>query len=339
MDELKFGIVGTGFIAGVVANSIGQSTKGRLTAISSRKQETADAFASEYNSVTPVVGVEALLACDNAEAIYIATPTTTKEQIALAAIAADKHVLVDKPFLDHASCKRMTDAAASKGVVFMDATHFVHHPRTEAIQIAIPEKIGTPKSLHTIFYFPFSESTNIRFDTSLEPTGAFGDMAWYSMRAIVEYLQPKGIISTVVGVAERDSSTNAVIRAEGLISFESGEVSTFDVGYTADTAIMDLELLGTNGVIMMDDFVLDWSNSFAFKNPDIKVGYVHRTGMANRNDFNFIETPAKDTQDALMIDHFADLVSNGHPHARETYVTVSLKTQQYLDAVWASLSS
>ena len=339
MDELKFGIVGTGFIAGVVANSIEQSTKGRLTTVSSRKQESADAFATKHNAVTPVVGVEALLARDDAEAIYIATPTTTKEQIALAVITAGKHVLVDKPFLNHASCQRMSDAAASKDLVFMDATHFVHHPRTKAIQNAIPEKIGTPKSLHTVFYFPFSESTNIRFDTALEPTGALGDMAWYSMRAIVEYLQPKGNISAVVGVAERDLSTNAVIRVEGLISFESGEVSTFDVGYTADTAVMDLELLGTNGVIMMDDFVLDWSNSFAFKNPDIKAGYVHRTGMATRNDFNFIETPAKETQDTLMINNFADLVSNRQSHAKESYVKASLKTQQYLDTVWASLSS
>jgi len=58
----------------------------------------------------------------------------------------------------------MTNAAAAKGVAFMDATHFVHHPRTAAFQAAIAEKIGSPRSLHTAFYFPFSDRNNIRFD-------------------------------------------------------------------------------------------------------------------------------------------------------------------------------
>ena len=42
-----------------------------------------------------------------------------KEAIALAAIAAGKHVLVDKPFIDRASAERMVKSAAAKGVEFM----------------------------------------------------------------------------------------------------------------------------------------------------------------------------------------------------------------------------
>jgi hypothetical protein len=38
---------------------------------------------------------------------------------------------------------------------------------------------------------------------------------------------------------------------------------------------MDLQLLGTTGIIAMDDFVLDWTDSFAFKNPDIQTGYSY----------------------------------------------------------------
>ena len=121
---------------------------------------------------------------------------------------------------------------------------------------------------------------------------ALGDMAWYSMRAVVEYLQPRGRITQGRRCSERDSETNAIVRASGLIAFEGGQVSTFDVGYTAGTIIMDLQLLGTTGVIGMDDFVLDWESSFAFKNPEIKAGYSHRTGMATRKDATFVPTPS-----------------------------------------------
>src|SRR5262249_25647117 len=162
------------------------------------------------------------------------------------------------------------------------------------------------------FYFPFSDRNNIRFDPRQEPMTALGDMAWYSMRAVVEYLRPVGNIAKVVTVPERDPTTNAVIRASGLIAFGSGEVSAFAVGYTAGTILMDLQLLGTTGVIAMDDFVLDWGNSFAFQNPHIPTGYSHRTAMATRHDGTFVATPAGTPQEVAMIDTFAELCVSGN---------------------------
>src|SRR6202034_2243458 len=120
---------------------------------------------------------------------------------------------VEKPFTSYASALRMTSAAAGMGVAFMDATHFVHHPRTAAIQTASAEKIGSPRSLHTAFYFPFSDRGNIRFDLKQEPMTALGDMAWYSMRAVVEYLRPQGRITQVVTAPARDPSCHAIVRA------------------------------------------------------------------------------------------------------------------------------
>jgi predicted dehydrogenase len=349
MSQLGFGIVGTGMIAGVIADAIAKSTNvkptnaksaiAKLIAVSGRRIETALAFAVQHQGVAAVQGIDGLLAHAGIDAVYIAVPTVAKEEIALAAIAAGKHVLVEKPFTSLASVLRMTEAAAAKGVVFMDATHFVHHPRTSAVWEASTGKSGPPRSLHTAFYFPFLDRNNIRFDVKQEPMGAIGDMAWYSMRAVVDYLRPKGRITKVVTVPEHDPETTAVVRASGLIAFEGGEVSTFDVGYTAGTVLMDLQLLGTSGVIAMDDFVLDWTDSFAFKNPDIKTGYTHRTGMATRKDLKFIETPSLTSGEVAMIRNFAALAASGNTARRAAYAASSLKTQEYLDAIWAASNS
>lgn len=334
MSQLGFGIVGTGMIAGVIAEAIARSKSARLAAVSSRRIENARAFAAKRQGVEAVQGIDALLARPDVEAVYVAIPTVAKEPVALAAIAAGKHVLVDKPFASQASVRRMTEAAASRGVAFMDATHFVHHPRTAALRAAIGERIGSPRSLHTAFYFPFSDRTNIRFDVGQEPMTALGDLAWYSMRAVVEYLRPRGRIARAVTVPERDPGTAAIVRAAGLIAFDSGEVSTFDVGYTAATTVMDLQLLGTAGVIAMDDFVLDWANSFAFKNPHLRTGYTHRTGMATREDITFVPTPGSTGQEVAMIDNFAGLAASGDAGLQAGYATASLRTQEYLDALW-----
>jgi predicted dehydrogenase len=339
MSRLGFGIVGTGLIAGVIADAIAKSNNARLAAVSSRRIENARRFAEKRPEVAAVQGLDALLARGDVGAVYVATPTAAKEEAALAAIAAGKHVLVDKPFAGLDSARRMSEAAAAKGVAFMDATHFVHHPRTAAVLAAAPEKIGSPRSLHTTFYFPFSDRGNIRFDVRQEPMTALGDMAWYSMKAVVEYLRPRGRISKVVTVPERDPETTAVVRASGLIAFDSGEASTFDVGYTAGTIVMDLQLLGTAGVIGMDDFVLDWADSFAFKNPDIKVGYTHRTGMATRKDMTFVPTPGHVAQEVAMVDNFAGLAASGDATRRAAYAASTLRTQEYLDALWRAAGS
>ena len=336
MSQVGFGIVGTGMIAGVVADAIAKSASARLRAVSSRRIENARSFTAERKGAMAVQGIDSLLARADVDAVYIATPTVAKEEIALKAIAAAKHVLVDKPLINHSSALRMTQAAAAKGVAFMDATHFVHHPRTAAIQAACPAKIGSPRSLHTTFYFPHADRNNIRFDSTQEPMTALGDMAWYSMRAVVEYLRPEGPIMNVATATERDPNTDAIVRASGLIAFDGGQVSTFDVGYTAGTIIMDLQLLGTSGAIEMDDFVLDWENSFAFKNPEIKAGYFHRSGMATRKDATFVPTPSNTPQEVAMIENFATLAASRSGAERTRYADATLMTQQYLDALWAA---
>ncbi|MDJ0684894.1 MAG: Gfo/Idh/MocA family oxidoreductase [Alphaproteobacteria bacterium] len=334
MGNVRFGIVGTGFIAGVIANAITKAENADLVAVSSRRLATAEEFVAERQGVAAVEGFDALVSLDAVEAVYIATPTTTKEALALSAIEAGKHILVDKPLASAESVKRIVEAAEKTGVLFMDATHFVHHPRTDAIKAHKYGLIGDAKSLHTTFYFPFDDRANIRFDRDQEPMTALGDMAWYSMRAAVEYLQPRGMISKKSIVVENDQTTGAIVRASGLLGFESGETTTFDIGYTAGTAIMDLSLVGANGMISMDDFVLDWTNSFAFQKPDTKTGFVHRTGMTSRHDFHFIETPSKHSADTLMIMQFADLTTSDDITARRSHSTATLKTQTYLDAMW-----
>ena len=166
---------------------------------------------------------------------------------------------------------------------------------------------------------------------------------WGTWRGIrcgrVEYLRPEGLKTKVVTTPERDPKSNTVVRASGLIAFDGGEVSTFAIGYTAGTVIMDLQLVGSSGVIDMDDFVMDWANSFVFKNPDIEIGYFHRTGMATRREVSFIPTPTKTAQELTMIETFTELAASSNVAGRIEYATFALKTQEYLDALWKAANS
>ena len=164
-------------------------------------------------------------------------------------------------------------------------------------------------------------------------------MRLVTWRGIVEYLRPQGALSKIAVVSERDGETGTVIRLAGVLGFASGETSTFDVGYTAGTVVMDLSLLGTTGMIAIDDFVLDWGNSPAFQNPDIQIGYTHRSGQASRKDFHFIETGSDTAAVLLMIDRFVELTNANNGSMGTGFVAATCQTQDYLDAIWHAMQS
>ena len=95
--RLKFGIVGTGFIADVVADAIKQ-TETSLVAVASRRHENARAFADKHGGMQVFESWGDLVACDGLDAVYVATPTSVREEICIVAAQNKKHVLAEKPF-------------------------------------------------------------------------------------------------------------------------------------------------------------------------------------------------------------------------------------------------
>ncbi len=338
MSGFGFGIVGTGMIATAIADAIEASAKARLAAVSSRTLARAEAFVAGRPGTRAVAGLAGLLTGDDVAAVYVATPTTAKEDCALAAIAAGKHVLVDKPFMDAPSVERMARAAATRGLVFMDATHFVHHPRRAAVRAALAERVGTPRVLHSVFYTGLKDRSNIRFDPAREPTGALGDLGWYCMRAIVEYLQPQGAVLAAEAACRRDPETGAVAQVAGMIGFESGDGASFGAGFQSGTMVDELSLIGPEGVLQMNDFVMNWTNSFGRQARDVPTGYTLRSGAMTPKDIAFVETPSETPQQVLMIETFADLAQSGGRRARADYAAAAAATQRYLDLVWTQIA-
>ncbi len=159
-------------------------------------------------------------------------------------------------------------------------------------------------------------------------------MAWYAVRAITEYMPNRGELKRLNAAAERDQETGAVIRGAGVAIFENLETSTFDFGYNAGVCLMDLDILGTNGMVRMDDYVLDWARGFAFDNPDHKVGYILRKEMMTPDQFEFFHVENQLPQAVHMIQDFVELTKDPTGEAADRSVNITVQTQKLLDQVW-----
>ena len=96
---MNWGILGTGGIARTFAQDLAASATGRLVAVGSRTREAADAFGAAFG-VEPAhrhAAYEALLADPAVEAVYIALPNHLHADWTIAAAAAGKHILCEKP--------------------------------------------------------------------------------------------------------------------------------------------------------------------------------------------------------------------------------------------------
>ncbi|MDX1481944.1 MAG: Gfo/Idh/MocA family oxidoreductase, partial [Woeseiaceae bacterium] len=261
---------------------------------------------------------------DGIDAVYVATPTGVREMIAVAAAAAGRHVLAEKPFASLPSLQRIVDACRRHDVGFMDANHFGHHPRTAAIRAAMDEHIGRPNALESAFQFALDDRDNIRFDSALEPMGAVGDVGWYCMRAIAEYLPRDLGIDRVATVLRRDPATGAAVQGAGVLQFADGTTSSWNASYESGAVFTDLRITGEKGVITLDDFPAN--------NADGSADYrLHRGGFGTTTAETLrIESPYTSRQ--LMFEDFAAMA--GDAELRERSIADSLRTQALLDRIW-----
>jgi len=153
---IRWGIAGTGRISQQFAQDFEYVPNGRVTAVSSRSQDAADAFAKQYDIAHSHAGYEALLANPEVDAVYIASPHTFHYQNSVDAIRAGKHVLCEKPFtINPAECEKIFDIAAETPLFVMEAmwTYFL-----PAIQQALEwfqrGRIGKLRQVKADFGYP-----------------------------------------------------------------------------------------------------------------------------------------------------------------------------------------
>lgn len=321
---LRWGFVGTGNIAGWMAAVVTATPAARLCAVASRHVATAQSFAGRHGAERAFDSWQEMLAWDGLDAVYVATPTSLREEISVAAANAGKHVLGEKPFASLPSLERITAACRENGVAFMDATHFVHHPRYTAIRQRAADIVGQPRSLESRFLISLTDRSDIRYDPALEPLGAIGDLGWYNMRATLEYLAPEASLRTATTHLERDDATGAIIAGEGTLAFDDDTLSSWRCSFDATPVDIGLTLTGTLGALSMDNFIgEDEDHAASYRYASDSASAEHRISIASRQ-----------SGPALMFEDFAAAARDAS--LRERWMQASERSQALLDAALGS---
>lgn len=138
--KVRFGLIGCGRVAPRHAQSLVELPNTELVAVADVIETRAQHFYNEYGPEAYTTNYHDLLAREDIDVVTICTPSGMHAEIALDAIAAGKHVLVEKPIaLKTSDADRMIAAAAEAGVKLCVVLQNRYNPPMQAARAAMRE--------------------------------------------------------------------------------------------------------------------------------------------------------------------------------------------------------
>lgn len=242
---LRWGIIGTGRIAGEFATGL-RSTTDRLVAVGSRTQVGAERFGAAYDIPQRHGSYEALAADPNVDAVYVATPHNGHYTESLRCLEHGKAVLCEKPFTINArEADMLVRVARERGLFLMEAMWTRFLPLIVHVRELLAEgAIGEPRMLWADFGFRTGVNPASRlFDPALGG-GALLDVGVYCVSIASMLFGEPVQIATLANLGETgiDEQNGTVLRyAAGQMALLSSAVRT--------TTPMETTIMGTDGMI------------------------------------------------------------------------------------------
>ncbi len=254
MALLRWGILGCGDVAEYKGGPPLYTVEGsELIAVMRRDKDKAETFAERHRAKRAYHTFEGLLADDEINAIYIATPPYLHSEQTILAAQAGKHVLCEKPMgMNPAECRQMIDACRESNVTLMIAYYRPFFPNIVKMKKlmeggAIGE-IVLARVNHTALYDPSGHEWGAwRTDPRISGGGVLMDLGSHRIDLLMYLL---GDVASVCGYAENvrspypvDDSTVFTLR------FENGTHAAANINWSVGVSVDEVEVYGTTGCL------------------------------------------------------------------------------------------
>jgi len=248
MKVIKWGILGTGRIAGIFAGDLQFAEGCELVAVGSRSQEGADKFGEKFNVKHRHASYEALVQNPGVDVIYIATPHSMHYENALLCINHNKAVLCEKAFaINTRQALEMINLAMEKKVFLMEAlwTKFLPHfiKTQEMIQQGV---LGDIRSVLANFGFKPVAPVNPRLFEPRLGGGTLMDIGIYNVFLATSILGKPDHINAVMTPA----STGVDEQCSIVFRYKNGAMAQLFSTFQANLAT-DADICGSEGRVRL----------------------------------------------------------------------------------------
>lgn len=273
-SKVGVGVIGVGGISSYVhLPGLRLCPQAEIVALCDSDTERLKQCAEEYGITHTFTEYQAMLQFSAVDAVVVATPTKFHAPIALAALAAGKHVLCEKQLgMNYTETMQMYEAATRANVRHMTAFTYRFVPSMRYLKHLVGRgTIGLPRHLRISRLLDFPE-TNLgwRQHRALAGSGEVGDMGAHRIDFCHDIIGP---IARVVSLTRtfvpmrsnldgsqspadvEDSAIFLAEFAEG-VGVEQGVVASFDLSKvakgrgTGGKGLDEFEVYGTEGTLI-----------------------------------------------------------------------------------------
>ena len=257
--NIRWGLLGAGAILNRWMKGARQVEDMEIVAVSSRTMETAGRMAKQFG-IPEALSYEELLARDDIEAVYIPVPHVGHKELALRAMRAGKHVLVEKPATVNAKdFDELTACAKEHHVFLMEAVWTRFFPLMEVLRTCLDEGvIGQVRSLHSSFSFRSDPRQVPRlFDPNLAG-GALLDTGVYNLH-FADMVFGKDPVQLTGLAAMNTDELHLQVDEQGsyIAMYDQGELAVMTSAVRTDMPDTAY-LYGTKGSIVIPTFWKPW---------------------------------------------------------------------------------
>ncbi|CAL9637435.1 Gfo/Idh/MocA family protein [Streptomyces sp. enrichment culture] len=258
-EPLRIGVLGAARITERSLIAPARATGHRLVAVAARDRGRAEAFAAAHGVERVVSSYAELVADPEIDVVYNPLANGLHGPWNLAALAAGKHVLSEKPSASNAEEAAEVRAAAGRAeTVFMEAFHYLFHPVTRRLhELLASGELGELRHAEAMVAIAAPPRSDPRWSLPLAG-GALMDLGCYSLHAL-------RMLAPWAGGAPRLTSSRAGERAgapgvdewlDAGLEFPSGATGSARCHMAYEGLDMSIRIVGSRGEATAPNFVL-----------------------------------------------------------------------------------
>ncbi|AEM83843.1 Gfo/Idh/MocA family protein [Streptomyces violaceusniger] len=257
-EPLRIGILGAARISGLSLVGPARAGGHRLVAVAARTRGRADAFAAEHGVERVLDSYAEVIDDPEVEVVYNPLANSLHGPWNLAALAAGKHVLSEKPSASNAEeATEVRDAAAKAGTVFMEGFHYLFHPVTRRLHELLGSgELGELRHVETMVAMPAPPGSDPRWSLPLAG-GALMDLGCYSLhaqRTLAPWAGgPPHLVTARGGARQGAPDVDEWLDAE--LAFPNGATGSARCHMAYGALRMSLRVVGSRGEATAVNFV------------------------------------------------------------------------------------
>lgn len=237
-------VIGYGYWGPNLARCVAEAQRCRLAAIVDPSPQARERAAGRYPGVPVLSDWAEALTRPDIDAVAIATPVRTHYEIALAALNAGRHVLVEKPMTETSvQGRRLVEAAERAGLTLM-----VDHTFIYAGAVQKMKELVSQDDLGEVLYY---DATRINLGLFQRDVNVIWDLAVHDLSILQHVLdsEPVEISATATGHVAGAPESMAQIN----LHLENGAVAHLNVNWLAPVKVRRVLVGGSRKMIVWDD--------------------------------------------------------------------------------------